>query len=67
METTQLLGNLTLAAAAIYAARYLAGKLDETQTRLFETMSATLAKHFELLGRVEASLGNCEKRSARLS
>lgn len=59
-DVEPFLQTLGLAGAAIYAARYLAGRLEATQDRLFTILADTIAKNTATLERVERHLNKLE-------
>jgi hypothetical protein len=55
-----ILQTLGLAGAALYAARYLATRLEATQDRLFTVLAETIARNTATLERVERQLEKLE-------
>lgn len=55
-DVETIVQTLGIAGAAIYAARYLAGRLEATQDRLFTVLAETIARNTSALERVERQL-----------
>lgn len=60
-DVETIVQTLGIAGAAIYAARYLAGRLEATQDRLFTVLAETIARNTSALERVERQLSRLER------
>lgn len=60
-DVETLIQTVGIAGAAVYAARYLAGRLEATQDRLFTVLAETIARNTSALERVEKQLDRIER------
>ena len=59
-QASQILGNIGLAGAALYAARYLAMKLEQSQADLTQTLKTTIEQNATLLTQVRDAMSKCK-------